>query len=288
MNGSEQENHFVKLIGSSLVAITGRFALEDEKGEIQPEQVFACTAFAMSFDGVPVLVTAGHVIRDTLDPLLVEGRYGGYKVHVYETHLCDFFGLNPVWKKPTPFPTYAETPRGSIDQSMQRGSRGLDFGILLPRHLYWRGMRGNGVTPLPESFWAEPGDEFEVYKMVGFPDNEEHRKKGLIQTAAYNVIRTTDPDAKGPDGLPNWFVGTLPQGVESVRGVSGGPIFGFRRLPAGGWEYRVVAMQSWQGPEQSERMVYGTPLRSFAPTVSEVIAQLRARGEASEQAGQEG
>jgi hypothetical protein len=273
----EEGKRFIQLLGSSLLAISCRFALRRPKtGELDREQAFACTAFAMNFDNTPVLLTAGHVIQDELDPILVDKVYKGCPVELYETRICDFFGFDPKVKRPMPFDHYAETPRAKIDQSMLLRSRGLDFGILLLRPLYWSGIEANGVTPLNESFWAEEEDRFDTYRMVGFPSSPQLRTKGLIQTTSYRIIRTTDPDAKGPDGKPNWFVGQLPQGITDVKGVSGGPIFGFRKRPDGAWDYRVVAMQSWQGAGNG--VIYGTPIRLFAPIVAGVIAKLKAKG----------
>src|SRR5438477_269763 len=70
MKDEEEDKRFIRMLGSSLVAISGRFALRSPKtGELDPEQAFACTAFAMNFGKTPVLLTAGHVIQDELDPI---------------------------------------------------------------------------------------------------------------------------------------------------------------------------------------------------------------------------
>ena len=54
----EEEKRFIRMLGSSLAAISGRFALRSPiTGKLDPEQVFACTAFAMNFDNTPVLQT---------------------------------------------------------------------------------------------------------------------------------------------------------------------------------------------------------------------------------------
>jgi hypothetical protein len=281
MKNDEEEMRFIRLLGSSLVAITGRFALHDPKtGDLEPEQAFACTTFAMSFNDTPVLLTAGHVIQDELDPILVQKEYKGCQVELYETKICEFFGPDPVVKAPKAFAHYAETPRAAIDQSLERGSRGLDFGILLPRPFYWWGITANGVTPLNESFWASEDEQFDTYRMIGFPSTSQLTKKGLIQTTSYRIVRNSDPEAKGPDGKPNWFVGQLPPGITDVKGVSGGPIFGFRKRNDGTWDYRVVAMQSWQGA--GDGVIYGTPIRSFAPIVADVIAKLKAKGNSAD------
>jgi hypothetical protein len=283
MTDEEQENRLMRTLSSSLVAISCRFALRGPTtGELAPEQAFACTAFAMNFGNTPVLLTAGHVIQDKLDPILADKIYKECPVELYETRICDFFGFNPKDKLRLPYERYAETPRAAIDNTAtQLDSRGLDFGILLLHPFYWRGIEANGVRPLNESFWAEEDEQFDAYRMVGIPSTPLLRTKGFAQTTSYRIIRSTDPDAKGPDGKPNWFVGQLPPGITDVKGVSGGPIFGFRKRQDGSWDYRVVAMQSWQGAGNG--VIYGTPIRSFAPIVAGVIARLKAKGDASKE-----
>lgn len=64
----------------------------------------------------------------------------------------------------------------------------------------------------------------------------------------------------------------LPAGVKSVSGMSGGPIFGFRKLGENLWDYRVVAMQSWGDPNNGT--VYATPLRSFVTIIDDAIRRL--------------
>jgi hypothetical protein len=281
MSAETQELKLMRLLGNSLICLSGKCVPLNEAGEPDgDEQAFGCTSFAMSFGGVPVLVTAGHVIDDFLDPLVVRGEYEGRQFNVTECNLCDFFGVDPKVIKPIPF-DYAGTPRASINQSLDQKSQGLDFGILLLRPFYWRGLEANHVTPIGEERWLHDAQEqFDVYKMIGFPENFALAKRGLVQTTCYTVTKATDPDVATPDGQPVWFVGRLPDGVNSVRGVSGGPIFGFRRVGDNLWDYRVVAMQSWQN--RTQRMVYGTPLQSFAPRIADVIERLRrqaARGD---------
>ena len=275
MSNETVSRRLLHVLGNSLVCISGCVAFLDAKEHEQGKrQVFAYTAFAMSFDDIPALVTAGHVIKDELDPLLQAGHYQGYPVRILECNLCDFMGESRKVLKPMPF-DYSLTKSCSIDQSLQRTSQGLDFGIIMTHPFYWRSMEANGITPIPEERWVESfEEEFDVYKMIGIPMNATLQQQGLAQPVLYTVTKSDDSGIRiGPDGQPVWFVGNLPAGVRSVRGVSGGPIFGFRKVAENQWDYRVVAMQSWE--DQSQGLIYGTPLLSFAPVVSKIVRELR-------------
>jgi hypothetical protein len=262
------------------MAITGGFYYIDDQGnDIGDMQTFACSAFAMSFSGFPVLVTSGHVIKDTLDPIIVRHEYQGHRLRLIQVNLLDCFGEKPKAKIPTPFPVYPDLWRKQVDQSLQRDSGGLDFGIMHLPYLYWHGFFANDGRILAEDMWAQEGERFDVYKMVGIPAELQHAKTGHLRLGVFSLRETTDPDVASSDGKPVWFVGTMPVGVTTVAGVSGGPIFGMRRV-AGGWQHKIVAMQSWQSFEKG--LVYGTPLRTFGPIISREIASIAQPGEASE------
>ena len=280
MNTDDREQQFVRVVGSSILAITGGYFYLDDDGNDTGELVtFACSGFAMSFDGFPVLVTAGHVIQDTLDPIIVRNVYKGHRLRLAQVNLLDCFGEKPVVKTPTPFSIYPSLPRAGRDQALQRDSNGLDFGIILLPSLYWNGFFKNDGRILAEDMWATEGEHFDVYKMVGIPVEPQYSKTGHLRLGVFSFLETTDPEVTTADGKPIWFVGTMPEGTLSVEGMSGGPIFGFRKVP-GGWEYKIVAMQSWQIKGESGK-VYGTPLRSFAPIVSHAIESLTTPGKAA-------
>ena len=264
MSDVNPEQRFVQKIGSSIIAITGGFAYLDAEGnDIGDMQTFGCSAFAMSFDGVPVLVTAGHVIRDVLDPIIVRNEYEGHPLRLLQVNILDCFGEKPRVKKPTPFPVYPDLRRGSIDEATKRDSMGLDFGIIFLPDLYWNGFFANDGRILAEDIWAQEGEVFDVYKMVGLPTEPQYSKNGHGRLGVFSFLAATDLGVPTRDGKPVWFVGNMPEGMTTVAGVSGGPIFGLRKTVSG-WEHKIVAMQSWQ-KEGKNGLVYGTPLRLLRP-----------------------
>jgi hypothetical protein len=248
----------------------------------QAKQVASFTAFVMAFDDVPVLVTAGHVIRDSLEPMIIQNKYKGLDVRVGQMTLCDFFGPREDVKSwnPTPFPDYASRPRWALDdKSLKENGNGLDFGVIMLPRFTWESMRGNGVKIISEDMWAKRTSRFEKYKLIGFPS--ELTVDYSVQLRSLTVTKVPRAKGKTPDGRPAWFVGTVPKEITSVEGMSGGPIFGFRKLENGGLSHRVVAMQSWQS--MGQKRVYGTPLTSFGPEIKKVIAMLKKKGNAQKQ-----
>jgi len=121
-SGANREIGLMRELGKALACISGRFTLTNPATKTEDEeQHFCCSAFAMKFANVPVLMTAGHVILDTLDPLLDKRMYKGFPVRVAESNLCDFFGPDAKVRKPSHL-DYTSTRRAAIDQSLNRQS----------------------------------------------------------------------------------------------------------------------------------------------------------------------
>src|SRR5438067_2277980 len=76
----------IRQLGRSLVCLGGTCIEPGLPGD--GERFFCATLFAMSFDGVPLLLTAGHVLKD-LETLFRTRRVTACK-------LADFFGPGPM------------------------------------------------------------------------------------------------------------------------------------------------------------------------------------------------
>jgi hypothetical protein len=83
------------------------------------------------------------------------------------------------------------------------------------------------------------------------------------------VERTDTPHRELPASVYPWFIGrVLPlSGLSSIVGMSGGPIFGLKKMPNGEWRYWVVALQSWWDAET--KTVYGCPVPIFASLIAD-------------------
>jgi hypothetical protein len=63
--------------------------------------------------------------------------------------------------------------------------------------------------------------------------------------------------------------------LDSVKGMSGGPILGVSKTE-GGWDYGCVAVQgSW---DAGRRMIYGTPVSIVVETITKLLRENTASG----------
>ena len=277
---SPQPTTPAKIVGKHLMCLSVVFELLQPDGSIaQPRQTAAYTCFPMEVDGVILLVTAGHVIQDELVPLVVNRRVAGLEVRLHGVRLCDFFGADEeiVTRRTTPFGDFEGTTRFAWDRvARDRQSEGIDVGCFILDAFLWRGFLVNGVYPVYEDMWAQPGETFERYVVGGFPNEPEYRARNEVRTTAYQLTIGVDSDVRMENGEPVWFVGDLGAAGTSIVGVSGGPIFGFRKTAEDKWEHKLVGMQSWESTGIGK--IYGTPIRTIGPLLKELLRQIRAAG----------
>lgn len=118
---------------------------------------------------------------------------------------------------------------------------------------------------------------FSLYKILGFPSHlvqysvtSSGELVGGFQPVMFNIDRLSPSDVEDvPADI--WFVGCIPPEVtiKDIKGMSGGPIYGFRKSENGQWFYHVVALQSWWRKES--RTVFGCSVPIFAEAVRAVL-----------------
>jgi hypothetical protein len=204
----------------------------------------------ITFGDTVFYLTAGHILQD-VEQVLKSGQYD------YEgAILVDTFGQNPTDKHPIPFDL-----RGA--ELLHIDNEDVDFGLIPLATNHVRLLAANGVLALSEVNWIhQHGIQFGGHLMLGFP--EEFTSSGLSSAVDVTVsptlltVREAPIDADDRLTAHPRFKGTVALGPElqSVNGMSGGPIFGFQFEPQ--MRYWVVALQSrWVRPT---RTVYGCPL----------------------------
>ncbi len=262
-------------LGRHLVCLNGTYVELDAQGKAKSkEKLFSFSGFIMSFRGRWCLVTAGHVLDEELDENIRNKR-----IQLRCCGIADYFGLDAK----VPLPTiidYENTPKLYIDDQ----ELGLDFGVMPLRDLYQANLAANGILPIAEENWVRQEDvEFEAFGILGFPDElkpepgtrmGDHGQEivGHVHAILIPIQRLPDETMEAEGRQFPWFVGKVllpPDRLQSVVGMSGGPIFGFRRVPGEGLSYWVVAMQSWWNKET--RVIYGCPVPIFARLVEEVL-----------------
>jgi hypothetical protein len=270
--------HIFDHICRHLVCLGIRYALLDDKGHRTDDKEYfiAYSGFVMCIDNVWFILTAGHILKEELDDNLARK-----KIELSSCRIVDYFGKDAKVHYPTPFP-YEDAPKAYIDDK----ELGLDIGLIFLRDFFREGMISNGIIPITEENWVHQHKvEFEAHGVLGFPKElvDRHTKpvstgepmNSVVAPVLIPLERITDPTAipssvEIPASRYPWFLGRLtPAEVPNIKGMSGGPILGFRGTPDGGLESWVVAVQScWY---EESRIIRGCPVPVFAELIRTAI-----------------
>ena len=142
-----------------------------------------------------------------------------------------------------------------------------DFGLLPVPPLTLQQLAAYDARPLDEQTWATDYN-YDHFWVFGVPEySVTEQQAGLsCEPSAMALDRVSVADL--PDGIPRpvgpAFFGRLSASkVESVVGMSGGPVFGVRTEQDGSLGYRVVAVQSrWY---ERARLPTGSPNTTTGP-----------------------
>lgn len=262
-------DHLMQTMGQHLIVYTGYYESFNPDGSRLGEGILALSGFLLAIGERHFWVTAGHCLKDVLEEPLKSKT-----LKLYSTAFADYFGLTVGNKLPIPH-TYLPGDGFYIEDV----ERGLDFGIVPLGPLTVQGFRTNGIKDVERGDWLTDRDtKFDHYKMYGIPAcytqfavSAGGRPSGGIQPAMVAI----DPIDRLSDDNPlsnEWFVGRIhPDAtIPDIRGMSGGPIYGFTRVGEKAWTYKVVALQSrWN---RRTRVIFGCSLQAMAKALSEALA----------------
>lgn len=223
-------------------------------------------------------VTAAHSLK------LIDKEITNGNMEVKEAGFMDCFGAEAKDSHPIPF--HYEVGCGMY---LPGDEPGLDVAVIQMDYLTIRNFIVNGIKSVGRSNWIQQDNiSFEHYNMLGIPHHLAHfsvTKGGQVSTAIRPVLiaidavdRTTIPNPPPED----WFVGRItPEAdISSIEGMSGGPIYGFRR-DGDKWLYHVVALQSrWR---EEERIIMGCPVKRFAELMHITLGEALRAIEAGEE-----
>ncbi len=227
---------------------------------------FIYTGFLLDFNGYHLWVTAGHVIGE-LETLLADDRFA-----IHGAEWCDGY--------PTPG---AESIRVEIsDLHRCRIEKGhIDVGLIWLRPNIVALLDANeGIQFVTPQIWTgNASSRPEGYFLVGVPDQfqettvlgvapNEVRTATRFPIVCLPVERIAPCDKNLGDefwGYEDAFYGRVVdsevQGlgeIDSIEGMSGGPLLSIERGKEGSLRYRLYAIQScWK---RSERIIRGTPI----------------------------
>lgn len=255
----------VRFFGRHLVALCVVTRYQDENPRFN-----AYSGTLIRIDGTLLWLTAGHVIRH------LEEALGDDRVSIDSAVFADAFGKSFRSEQPVPIDLRASQRFYRDDDDL-----GLDFGVVIIHPHHERLLAANGVMTLEDKNWIRQHNvEFSIYWLLGLP--AEYSTEFLPRNGAATVsptmiaLRAVEEDVEAPcptfPRLITEINGPIP--LENIRGMSGGPVFGFA-MRENGLHYWVVAIQStWL--RQSKRL-FACPLPIIAPMLKAWIGELAAK-----------
>ena len=188
---------------------------------------YVISTFVISIDDEWFLVTAGHCLRE-----IENIKSAGYSLT--RTRLIDYGGINAKHSHPIPF-DFESSPTAHF------GDDKYDYGIIHISTYYRRLMESNNIIALNEEVWEKQPNKPDFYFLLGVPDQLTERTEDEIRIRAtlLQVIKCDSvPDEFEKNDAPT-FYGEIytDEELTSVVGMSGGPLFSFKRTEDGQLKY---------------------------------------------------
>jgi len=257
------------LFGKHLVGLLLRvqdLGLEPNQASLRD---IAIPGILLRVEDAAFFLTAGHVIED------LQNGLSGNKFRLEKCFLVDTFGAGVKSNYPIAFDFV-----NSFRPHLVNDQAGLDFGLILLAPYYERLLKINGIVPFEEVNWATQHKvDFEFYFLLGFPAELNRSPPSSGDAEVHPVLIPMDPIDILPDDLEvpkaDRFYAKIREGMDlDLRGMSGGPVFGFRTKPQ--LEYWIVAIQS--GWYQQHRISVGCRMQTIGWMVSEAIRKMKEDG----------
>ena len=263
----------VGLMSQHLVTLVCYYDTIEKDGRVSSRNNKVFSGWLLELHGRLFWVTAGHCLSEINDH--IEAGH----IRVTAGAFMDYLGYRAEFIHTVPF-TYAVDSGFHIwDPEI-----GMDFAIIPLADLYGELFAKNNNVPITRINWIHQHRlTFDFYRILGVPEDrvfETARPDGTtiisVQPTWIAVNRILFEDALRAPTKPlpkskEWFFGRLDPGTgnQTVVGMSGGPIFGFRKSDAGDVLYHVVALQSWW--DKDKRIVFGCSVPFFAEKVYEAM-----------------
>jgi hypothetical protein len=261
---SINEANAVSFLARHLVSLTVIGPKVDEQGQIlSGRQMYGYSGFVIEFLGEWFFLTAGHVLNEIRDTLRA---CPNGEVRLF---LQDSFGIHAT----TDLPVQMDLEHAVIG-AFDDDQAGVDIGIIRVSQYYRAHLQKNQVIPVDEATWRYPGDDpYDFYGLLGFPEeltvNEtsiDPRGRTIVGGIRPTLVRGTLSKDVSPiksAAARPWLGIELTDGkaLKSIRGMSGGPVFGFRRGKDSNLRYWVIAVQSWW--DANLRIAYSTRIREI-------------------------
>ncbi|HVX13080.1 MAG TPA: hypothetical protein VHC22_17990 [Pirellulales bacterium] len=261
------QQSFHKWMCKYLVPMVARFESFNLDGSPLDKTLLIFSGFILRVHNLFFWATAGHCINDFEDLL----RHP--HVRIQGISLADCFGEDAVFRESIPFP-YA------IGDAFRIHDEGeyLDFALVRLSGNLCEQLAVNGVTCVSRGNWSKPDDRrFFHHIVLGFPESsvDDQRRRGFMQPVGV-AIDALDPDELPDEDCGKWFVGKVrSDDIETIKGMSGGPIFGFWKDDANRTHFSIFALQSWW--DKKTRIIRGCTLNMFAEVLHRHMEELAER-----------
>ena len=220
----ERRQEFLQYLGIHLVAITGSYRhLDAARKPTGEEKKYNYSGCVVSLNSTWYVLTAGHAIQEFIGAV----KSGG--VLITGRVLADYFGVNAKNRDPFPF-DIMDTSNVYIDDDIL----GLDYALLRLSEMQRKLLQANGIMPFPLYVTSRPSEnEFYQYFVVGFPEErvdltstEMHQRVSIFLQPNCIPLKRLTNDTRTTH--PRFQAEIVEMGdLNSIVGMSGGPIFGF-------------------------------------------------------------
>ena len=253
----KREVDVLELFCRHLIGLCVTYRHKNSEDAGKPARFAAFSGTLITIRDAVLYLTAGHVLKE-LDELRAHDQ-----AEITDAVLADTLGWKRISNVPIPFDLKNAQFFYIYDKE-----EGLDFGVITLEPHYVRLLAKNGVVALTEQNWIrQHAVKFDGYAMLGLPEEFTSERVsasggGVVSPTMFAVKRLESaPDGRPPPRYAQ-FVGQLDPGLSlsSVKGMSGGPIYGFRLNPE--LRYWIVALQS--SYNRPKRIVYGCDLPTLA------------------------
>ena len=263
---------FVKFMSKHFVPLSVEYETI-ENGKVKCTNTTVLSGWILELHDRWFWVTAGHCLNDLNEP-----QKKGF-IRVVTTGFMDYLAQGAQHWETVPF-TY--DPEDAL--YLWELELALDFALIPLSDIYRAAFAKNNISPVGRANWeSQHRLTFTAFQMLGIPkDRVRLTQKGdgtatiTVQPTMMSLEQISFQDAldactNPPPRSEDWFFGRIhpDTGDQMVEGMSGGPIYGFRKDTEGNTRYHVVALQSWWDPKK--RVVFGCSVPYFAERVYQLM-----------------
>ena len=187
------------------------------------------------------MITAGHCIR------LIEDFTEKLGYELTSSQLIDSLGVGASHLEAIPF-VYNESYPTCVSDDYA-----FDYGVMVLSSYYRQLLEANNIQALDEEVWKKQPTTVDFYMLLGIPNELVKVDSEFI--AIGSTFHRIEPLDEKPEGFSQvdapLFYGriSLLEGMTSIQGMSGGPVFAFRLNEKGELRYWLTALQSRWLPE---------------------------------------